>query len=325
MSEPASSARSGQKILIIYNPLAGGARAGLLRGAVEMLTTRAVVEVYAATSPQDAQDRARAAGGDPSYAVVAAAGGDGTVRDVVSGVMAAPGAGIGPQVGVLPLGTTNVLARELGLPRRIEEAARILVDGAPREVRFGTVNDRVFLTMVGVGFDATVLQNVNLRLKSAFGRGAYVVEAARCFAHLRPLTYAVEVDQGQVFAAASVVVARARFYGGNFTCAPLASLNDPTLHVCLFTRPGRLHALRYMVALGTHRLAALPDYKVVVAANTVITGPPDAPVQADGDIVGALPARVAVADRAVAILTGSASGETPQAHDGSVPGFATGL
>ena len=303
-------AASGGTFLVIYNPKAGGGRAGKLRSALDVLEAgQARVEVHAAASARDAEDRARSAASDPSCSVIVAAGGDGTIRDVVRGVASVQATEKHPRIGILPLGTTNVLARELCLPRRAPEAAKFLLTGVPRDVRFGIVNDRLFLTMTGVGFDAGVVQNVNLGLKAIFGRGAYVLEAVRSLSCLTAETYHVEIDGGRTFAAASVVVARARSYGGSFTCAPLASLDDPTLHVCLFTRPGRAQALRYMAALGMNRLSTLPDYKILVSSSAVITGPPDAPVQADGDIVGTLPARVAVAGRPVSVVVPGPAGE----------------
>jgi diacylglycerol kinase family enzyme len=111
--------------------------------------------------------------------LVVAAGGDGTVAEVASGL-----AGSAALLGILPFGTANVLAWELGLPPAPERAARVLFAGRAAELRpglarFGDGSSRLFVQMLGAGFDAAVVANLDLRLKRRVGKAAYVAQSAR--------------------------------------------------------------------------------------------------------------------------------------------------
>ena len=111
----------------------------------------------------------------------------------------------------------------------------------------------------------------------------------------RQIAFEGAVDRrgvGAAYEAASVVVARGRYYGGRFVVAPKASLDRAELHVCLFRRGGIFRTLRYAVALGLGRLAELPDVEIVVGQRVVIDGPPGDPVQGDGDIIAHLPVTI---------------------------------
>ncbi len=147
--------------------------------------------------------------------------------------------------------------------------------------------------MAGVGFDAHVVANVGLSLKRALGKGAYVAESLRQLGAFRYPRYRVAVD-GTMCEAASLIVANGRHYAGRYICAPAATLDAPTLHVCLFDRSGPLAVVQYMAALQTGRLARRPDYRIIPARRVAIAAPAGEPVQADGDIVAHLPVEIDV-------------------------------
>lgn len=216
------------------------------------------------------------------------AGGDGTVNEVINGL-----ADHRIPVAIVPLGTANVLAAELGLPAGPGAIADAIVNGAVRPIALGTVNDRRFTMMAGIGFDAQVVAHVSLNLKRLVGKIAYVVEALRQLRHYRPTVYDVAVD-GRVYRAASVIVANGRFYGGRFVCAPLARLDAPEFQVCLFARAGRWHVLRYAAALAFGYLHRLGDVAIVPASRVAVAEPSAEPVQGDGDVIARLPAQIEV-------------------------------
>jgi diacylglycerol kinase family enzyme len=152
---------------------------------------------------------------------------------------------------------------------------------------------RLFTLMAGAGFDAHVVAGVDPSLKKLLGKGAYVAEMARQLAVFRFPRYSVTID-GEAYGAASVVVAKARHYGGAFTCAPDARLDDPRLHICLFERAGPLATLAYALDLARGALARRRDYRIVAGSRVRIEGPAADPVQADGDIVARLPVDIDV-------------------------------
>jgi diacylglycerol kinase family enzyme len=237
--------------------------------------------------------------------VIVAAGGDGTINEVVNGLAnertgpGGPGGAL--PLAVLPLGTANVLAAEIGLDPDPGALARTIAQGPMRPVALGQANGRLFGVVLGAGFDAHVVDGVDTGLKRWIGKGAYVWEAVRQLGRFGFPEYRVTLD-GTCHTAASVIVTKGRYYAGRFVIAPEARFEAPELRVCLFSRPGAWNALRYAVALGLGRLARLPDVRVLPAREVLIEGPEGDPVQGDGDIVTRLPVRVRVLPEALRIV-----------------------
>ena len=247
------------------------------------------------------------------HAVIAVAGGDGTINEVVNGLVGRAGAA--PALAIVPLGTANVLAHELGLGFEAAAVARTIMSGNALLVRPGEANcaamgpgeSRCFSLMVGAGFDAKVVAGVSAPLKRRLGRTAYLwrslVEACR----YRPVRYAVEID-GRLHETASVIVTRGRRYAGPYIVAPQAALGDPMLHACLFERWGRAHTLRFGLALLLGRLPRMGGYRVISGRDVKIYVLSNAgetrrqPVQIDGDDALTLPVSVALAPGAVRLL-----------------------
>jgi YegS/Rv2252/BmrU family lipid kinase len=280
------------RIVVIHNPVAGRRRPGFLDATLAALLRRGcTVELRATQAPGDATalaDAARAEGFDR----MVVAGGDGTINEAVNGLVQ-PGPAA-PPLALIPLGTANVLARELGLPGRPEALAEVIADGEARAVALGRVDGRHFTLMAGAGFDAQVVASVTPRLKARLGKAAYVLMSLWHILAYRRRLYAVDID-GQACVAASVVVSNARHYGGPFVIAPAADMAEASLQVCLFERAGRWHAIRYSLALVTGRLARLPDVRLVEARRVRIGGrQAGEPVQVDGDIGAALPCQIGV-------------------------------
>lgn len=307
MTEQSSSSVAGPRLLVIHNPTAGFGRGRRFDRTLRRLADLGCpIEVRRTAVRGDAEALARAAAAEGCGRVVAA-GGDGTINEVVNGV-----AGSDRPLALLPLGTANVLAAEIGLDLDPDALARTIVDGAPRPICLGRIRGadgevRLFSLMAGVGFDAHAVAGVSAGLKRLVGKGAYVVESLRQLVAFPFPTYRVTVD-GAAYEAASVVVANGHYYGGRYSCAPDARLDKPKLHVCLFERRGALAALRYALALLRGRLDALSDYRIVTATRVRVEGPPGDPVQADGDIVAALPVEIEVVPAALRLVMPSADG-----------------
>lgn len=285
------------RLLIIRNPTAGrGRRAKFfqdIRSA--LLHAGCRVEIRDTEGPGAAEDMARAArqGG---YDAVVVAGGDGTINEAVNGL-----AGGSLPLGIIPLGTANVLAAELGLPAGAAAIARVIAEGAPFPVHLGRANERFFIQMAGIGFDAYVVAKVRPGFKRLLGKGAYVVESVRALWGFSFARYRLNID-GKIHEAASAVIANGHYYGGRFTCAPAARLDRPVLHVCLFERPGPWNALRYAAGLTFGRLDRMADVRIVAGDVIAIAGPDGDPLQGDGDILATLPAVVSVAPETIRVL-----------------------
>jgi YegS/Rv2252/BmrU family lipid kinase len=298
-----------RRLLIIHNPVAGRRRRGFMGHVVDALRQGgADVAVVETTGPRDAE---RLAGLAASGALtdgripdaVVASGGDGTINEVVNGLLAAPTLSP-PALGLIPLGTANVLAAELDVPSGVAELARTLAGAVPRTIHAGRANGRLFTMMAGVGLDAHVVEGVDPRVKRRIGKGAYVLESLAQIARWPSPRYRVITEDAaghrREHEAASCIVAKGHFYGGRFVCAPDARLDESGFQVCLFEDGGRLAALGYGTALVTGRLARQAaqggkeakgglGYRVVPAVRVRIEGPVGDPVQGDGDTVARLP------------------------------------
>jgi YegS/Rv2252/BmrU family lipid kinase len=291
-SQPEGPSLAGRTVRVIHNPTAGlGRRRRLARAVTVLEAAGLTVQVTDTTGPDDATRLAEAA--PPGTAAVIAAGGDGTINEVVNGLMRRPAPGEGetaPALGILPLGTANVLAHELGLPVDPGAAAAVIAAGRRRAVVPARCNGRFYMMMCGAGFDGRVVRAVGPRLKRMLGKGAYAWQMARQLWMGGLEKLAVAIDGGPPVAAASVVVSRGRFYGGRYVVAPGADLGE------------RLSTVAYMVWLGIGRLARRHDYAVLPATSVEIVGAAGEPVQADGEICGTVPISIGLADRPLDIL-----------------------
>ena len=295
-------------LLLIVNPTAGRRRRGLAEAVAKRVRREGwAVDIVETQAAGDARRLAEISDAH-RYGVIAVAGGDGTINEVVNGLA---GRADAPAVGIVPLGTANVLAHELGLGFSAAAIARTMTAGRTLSVRPGeAINGagaRCFSLMAGAGFDAKVVAGVSAPLKRRLGRAAYVwrslVEARR----YRPVRYEVEID-GVHHEASSVIVTRSRHYAGPYVVAPKATLGEPLLHVCLFERWGRSQTFRYGLALLLGRLPRAAGYRVVTGRSVRVSVLSDAgesreqPVQIDGDNALTLPVSIGLAAGAVRLL-----------------------
>ncbi|MBF0375706.1 MAG: NAD(+)/NADH kinase, partial [Alphaproteobacteria bacterium] len=245
----------------------------------------------------DAERAARSAQAD-GFELLVAAGGDGTVNEIANGLAAA---GSDLPMALLPMGTANVLAAEIGLAPDAAAVLRMIERNQPRTIHLGRGGERPFVLMASVGLDAAVVRGVDLALKRRTGRLAYAVEAiAQGMRYAFP-EITVSLD-GVPHTARMVVACRAGCYGGPFRVAPLADLGRPGLQVLLLRRGGLVAMLRHAAALAMGRLHLQDDVAVIPASSMVVTAPVGAPLQADGDPMGAAPVEVGWSDRTIRIL-----------------------
>ena len=272
--------------VIIGNPNSGSAGdEGYLEGFADTLRAGGLtVEVLNTERPDHATELAAAAGDR----LVIAAGGDGTVNEVLNGLSE------GATLGILPLGTANVLARELGLPLDPEGACERILTGSASRMDVGVATDedgteRRFACMAGIGFDADVVREVGPRLKRYLRSLAFPLVALKVFFRGdRPQLHIKDGDTTHVVQYA--VVANGQYYGGDFETAEDASLMSGELQVVLVEKVGRLMRPDVLA----HILAKKPLDRTMksFASRGVQADSPDGrrvPVQIDGEVWGELP------------------------------------
>jgi diacylglycerol kinase (ATP) len=287
-----------RRVLIIVNPTAGGSRFGArrLRRVVAALERRGCMAVlrHASDRAGDVERLAREAEAD--FEAIVAAGGDGTVNAVANGL-----AGMPRPLALLPLGTANLLAREIGLPRQAERLAELIATAPAQPIWPGRVDGRLFVMMASTGFDAEIVAGVDPRLKRYVGRLAFVWAMLVRLWHYRPCELVVEAD-GAEHRAAGLIAAKGRFYAGPFIVAPGANPADPVLDLVLFRRAGRMAILGYAMALLFERLPRSKHVTMLRACSAVVSGSRRLPVQADGEIVGQLPAMIGIAEQPLLLI-----------------------
>jgi len=298
------------KILVIYNPTAGARRRrALFKVLRELRALQCTVTLRATRSRGDAEAFARQArqasdmNAEAPDAIVAA-GGDGTINEVLNGMN-----GADLPLAIIPLGTANVLAAEIGLSGEPAAVPRTIARGEIMSAYLGSANGRVFAVMAGVGMDAEVVDTVSQRLKRWVGKGAYAWAIVRRLTRPLGARFEVVID-GETKLVASLVVANGHYYGGWFVCAKDARLEIAEMHACLFKDDTRLGAIRYLIWMALGRLEKLPSFEVVpcreVTVFTKIHGTTPDVVQGDGDIITTLPTRFEILRVPLKLLVPSA-------------------
>ncbi|MEM8949385.1 MAG: diacylglycerol kinase family protein [Pseudomonadota bacterium] len=285
-----------RQILVIANPTAGSGGSARLEAVVDRLRDLGCsVKLHATEASGDAEQFVRNIDCSDIDAIVAA-GGDGTVNEVLNGLPED-----GPPLAILPLGTVNVLAREIALSRSIDSIAATIAFGPSRPVTIGEVNGRRFAMMASVGLDAKVVDNVSLGLKRYVGKWAYILETFRQIIPSTQSLYRVRIGDIEQ-KAHGVIIANGRHYGGDYVTSPAACLEKPALDVCRLTRPGRLAVFSYLTSLFLGRFAKRADVHIEEATDFKIIGPAGSPVQLDGDVLCRLPASVRVLPAAINLI-----------------------
>jgi diacylglycerol kinase family enzyme len=287
-------------VIVIYNPTAGQRRTRVLWRVLDILSANGVrVQLAETRYAGHAAVLAREAAAEGRRLIVAA-GGDGTIAEVAGGIN-----GSGAALGVIPLGTANVLARELALPFSASTIASALAFGRTRVLWPGMArlpdSDRLFVQMLGVGLDAQVVHRLPLGLKRMMGRNAYVAQTLReMFRYgYRPIRLRID---GKMEEAGSVVVTKGSLYAGQYLLAPGAKPSEPGFTVALFGRNGPGAVLMYGAALTLNLLPRAPGMRLIRAREVDILEGAAVLAQADGDPAGGGPITVRDAARPINVV-----------------------
>ncbi|HEY5744162.1 MAG TPA: diacylglycerol kinase family protein [Terrimicrobiaceae bacterium] len=272
-----------QKILVILNPVARSERANSLREKIASLSHQ--IKLRNTSSPGDARALAARAV-TQGYETIVAAGGDGTINEVVNGIA---GAGAHVRFGILPIGTMNVFASELGIPQNnLVKAWRVIEEGFCRLVDLPRANEEYFVQLAGAGLDAEVVRQTTPDFKKVLGPMSYLLTLAQVAAR-QPPKIRIEPVDGIPREGSFALVGNGRFYGGPFVLFKDARLDDGLLDVLVFKNQSHWDLIRYFQAIifGSH--PALPDVEYFQSRGLRLTSPEPVPVEIDGELTGTLP------------------------------------
>jgi len=282
--------------LVIFNPTAGRARrvrSGALERARKVLARQGIESELAATDgPGSAPGLARQAVRDRRQMVIVC-GGDGTLNEVVNGL-----AGSAVPLALLPAGTANVFAKELGLPWNIERAASLIGGSRFRRISLGHVkaaegekDGRYFLSLAGAGPDGAIVRAVDPSLKERTGTVAFWIEGFRQLTSYGFPRFRVKFEN-ETAEGTLIIAGRTKHYGGPVKITTRADIYGNDFELMLCTTSSRWKYLSYMPLLLSGGLRHVPGIRFV-RATEMRCEPIDAEpiwVQVDGEAAGRLPA-----------------------------------
>jgi YegS/Rv2252/BmrU family lipid kinase len=255
------------------------------------------VDVVRTDGPLHATELARNAARE-GYDAVIAAGGDGTVNEVVNGI-----AGSETALAVIPGGTANVWAREVGSPRHPGSVAAMLEHGQRRRIDLGIAGDRYFLLMASFGLDSAVAASVSSYAKAHFGRVAYVARGLREATRYSGVQAEITAD-GETWRIPLLLglLGNTRSYGGLISVSHRARANDGLLDMVLYRAGGILGFGRQLARtlVQQHESGLGTVYREV--RDVTVRTDPVVPVQADGEVIGQTPMRFTIDPLALTVI-----------------------
>jgi len=234
--------------------------------------------IYATRSAEDAEALA-AKFAREGHSIVIAAGGDGTINAVVKGL-----AGSKTALGILPTGTMNVFARELGLPfDSLKDCLKVIDSHSFREIDLFEANGSPFVQMAGIGFDAQVIEETSWESKKAFGPLAYFLAAVKILGE-KPPKMVVELDTGEKIDAACVLVGNGSLYGGQIKLFNMADNADEFLDLLIYEEAGYRAVFNSLKGVALNDVSILTNSARYVQARTVkVTSEKPVPMEVDGE------------------------------------------
>ncbi len=296
---------SQPSIALIFNPTARGDKAQRFRESLGQLQNECML--LETTAPGSATDLAAKAIRD-GYKTIVATGGDGTVNEVVNGLAKERDGLDQAQLGILPLGTMNVFARELGIPLSVKRAWETIRHGQTRTVDLPLAKvqtddgqaERCFVQMAGAGLDADAVGGVSIALKKKIGSLAYLFSTLAALM-AKPPRLTAKWDGGSA-TGEWMCVGNGRFFGGPVVLFPDAKLNDGRLDLCVFPRINPGSVSRGVTSMALGQIGDWPGAEHYRVSEFTIDGPAGTRVQADGDFIGTLPVTITLRPRALKVI-----------------------
>jgi diacylglycerol kinase (ATP) len=293
------------RICVIFNPAARGEKALRFRAHLVSLSHQCSLKP---TIGIGSATRLAAEAVRQGFETIVAAGGDGTVNEVLNGLCATRDGPARARFAVLPLGTVNVFAKELNLPSRFAEAWPIILAGRESMIDLpfaeftadGLPQKRYFAQMAGAGLDSRAVELINWEEKKKFGSLAYVFAALR--ARRGRMPQVVVANGEQTITGELVLIGNGRFYGGRYAVFPKADLRDALLEVSIFPKVDLEGAIRSSWGLLTNQLYTTGGVRHLKAESLSLYSADPVPFHLDGENVGPLPVKFGLHPRALRVV-----------------------
>ena len=281
--------------IVILNPAARSARTQRLRAQVEELTRDSVL--CTTTQAGEAERLARNAAAE-GYGRIVAAGGDGTINEIVNGI-----AGHNVSLGLLPLGTMNVFATELGLPvNNLADCWKIIERNRTHQVDLPSANRKHFVQLAGVGLDAQAVKETSRTFKRSLGPLSYLISAVQ-IATRTPPVLRIESEEAVTKEGSFVLVGNGRLYGGRFPFFKEAVMDDGLLDVIVFKRLGYVDIIRYLQDVVFTPQISSPEVEYFKTKHLRVTSEETVPVEIDGELIGNCPVEFSIRAGGLRVLS----------------------
>lgn len=279
------------RVCIIINPAARGSRGRMKR--LEQLASTAVIKTT--KGPGDAEAQAERAV-EQGYDIIVAAGGDGTINEVVNGMGTSHAI-----LGILPTGTVNVFAMELGIPFNLEAAWKVIRAHKTRPIDLASANGHLFVQMAGVGLDAQIVQRNSRQIKHVLGPLSYLLTATQVAAE-KPPRLRVSSENHPTVEGSFVLVGNGRLYGGPFSLFDQADLQDGLLDICVFKHMNYLALMRYFRGALFGSISKFSDVHYFKARDLLVKADRHVPFEADGELAGHAPVEFSIKRKKLRVL-----------------------
>ena len=268
-------------IVVILNPAAGNLETVRdCQDRVESIVGRMPIRITSHAG--EAEVLARRAV-EEGFGRVVAAGGDGTVNQIANGI-----AGSTAALGILPMGTVNVFAMELGLPANLERCWEIIRSGNVRRVDLPSANGKYFVQLGGIGLDAQAVKETTVAFKRSLGPLSYLISAAHIAARQPPQLF-IESEDANVREGSFVLVGNGRLYGGPFPFFKQAAIDDGLLDVVVFKRLGILEIIKYLHDVVFSSDIRVSEVEYFQTRDLRVSSEQDVPMELDGELAGKCP------------------------------------
>ena len=273
-----------KKICIIFNPKAGSSKLAKLNKIIAELNKNNIVTLFETTAAGDATNIARTE--SAHFDIVVAAGGDGTINEVVNGIDP------NTPLAIIPMGTANIVAIEAGISNNSKAICAAINQGKTKRAYVSTINNKKFILMAGIGYDAKVVNNINPKLKKVFGKLIFALEGLKQFFKLKEFNITI-TSNNQTHHANWVLITNAKYYAGPHSITKRTNIFNEDLICYLFqdlTKLSFLYNLFLIIFFGD--LSKSKKIKTIYSSSFDISSQYTTPIQCDGEPFGHLPATI---------------------------------
>ena len=265
-----------KKIAVIINPQAGSNNKKFLQQLIQRLSDSNQVTLFETKKAGDATIIAKKQ--SKNFDIVAVAGGDGTIQEVINGISAKT------ILAIIPMGTANIIALEAGITKNINHLCKIILKGKIKKIHVPMINNRRFVLMTGVGFDAFIVNNINNNVKKIFGKIIFFIETLKQFLILKKPNIQVIANK-KTFLGNWVLITNACHYAGPYQITKQTNIFNANLVGYIFTNLTRmnfLYSLFLIIFFGD--LSKSKKIITIKSDQFKIKGNNNVPVQCDGEI-----------------------------------------